>query len=326
MKGLFVDGIFNPFRQIPVLPEGYPGPVIRASTILFVKGDFGRVTCQQLVSGPFGIWYNVYEAFSDCRIRFHHKKPFLGVHAMLEGEPFYEINGVHSVFFKEQQCDFYYQPLLDSTIHLQKGCRYQCLVICLKADQVKQYLTHFDTAKRFAQKLFAKKPAVLHGNPLLLNFVLKAILQEILVCTATPDLQNLFVKIKIHEFLFHFFAASVPVDPVKPEIRDRLLEVKKGIEQNFTHHVPIRKLAKKSGMNTTSFKSAFKTVFGMGPFEYLVETRLRRALELLRKRELSIQRVADTVGYKSFGSFIKAFKRKYGDTPGQIKKTFPVEP
>ena len=325
MKGLFVDGMFHPFRQIPVLPEGHPGPLIRASTILFVKGNFGRITCQQLVSGPFGIWHSVYETSSDCRIRFHHEKTFLGIHATLEGEPFYEIGGLYSVFFKEQQYDLYYQPLLDSTMHLQKGHRYQCLAICLKADQVKPYLARFDTAKRFAQKLFAKKPAALHSNPVLLNFVVKAILQEILTCTAAPDLQYLFVKVMIHELLCHLFAASVSNDPVRPEIRNRLLEVRKSIEQNCTHHVTIRQLAKKSGMNTTSFKAAFKTIFGMGPFEYLVETRLRRAIELLRKRDLSIQHVADTVGYKSFGSFIKAFKRKYGGTPGQIKKNFPVE-
>ncbi|MES2006405.1 MAG: AraC family transcriptional regulator [Bacteroidota bacterium] len=326
MKGIFVDGVFKPFRQIPALPEGYPGPIIRASTILFVKGNFGRVTCQRLVSGPFEIWHSVYETLHECRIRFHHKKAFLGVHAVLEGDSLYEIHGFHSMAFKEQQCNFYYLPLLDATVHLQKRALYQSLNMCLRAAQVKPYLTHFDTGKRFTAKLFQKEPVVLHNDPLQMSFALKGIIQEILTFTSAIDQQDLFLRIKIHEFLFYLFGASLPIDPIKPEVKDKLLAIKKSIEQNFTQHFTIRQLARKCGMNTSSFKSAFKSAFGMAPFEFLVETRMHHAIELLQKRSLSIQRVADATGYKSFGSFIKAFKRKFGATPGQIKKTFPIEP
>lgn len=326
MKGVFVDDIFKPFRQIPALPEGYPGPVIRTSTIFFVKGNFGRVTCQRLVSGPFEIWHSVYEVLQNCQIRFHHKKAFLGIHAVLQGESFYEINDLHPVVFKEQQCNFYYLPLLDATVHLQQKNAYQSLNLCFRAAQVKPYLAHFDTGKRFTKKLFQKEPVVLHDTPLQMSFALKGIIHEILTFTSVIDLQDLFLKIKIHEFLFYLFGAAIPADPIKPEIRDRLLEIKKSIEQHFTQHFTIRQLARKSGMNTTSFKAAFKKAFGMPPFEYLVEIRMQHALELLQKRDLSIQRVADAAGYKSFGSFIKAFKRKFGVTPGKIKKPFPNEP
>ncbi len=326
MKGIFIDGQFKPFRQIPALPEGYPGPVIRTSTIFFVKGNFGRVTCQRLVSGPFEIWHSVYEAAQDCSIRFHHKKAFLGVHAVLEGDSYYEVPDFESVFFREQHCNFYFLPLLDGTVQLTKRKQYQSLNMCLRAAQVKPYLAHFDTGKRLTEKLFQKEPVVLHGEPLPMNFSLKGVIQEILTFSSAIDQQDLFLKIKIHEFLFYLFGASLPVDPIKPEIRDRLLEIKKNIEQDFVHHFTIRQLAKKAGMNTTSFKAAFKTAFGMGPFEFLVETRMQHAVSLLQKRDLSIQRVADASGYKSFGSFIKAFKRRFGVTPGQIKKTFPHEP
>ncbi len=198
--------------------------------------------------------------------------------------------------------------------------------MCLRAAQVKPYLANFDTGKRFTVQLFQKEPVVLHQDPLHMGFALKGIIQEILSFTAAIDQQDLFIKIKIHEFLFYLFGASLPVDPIPPEIRDRLLEVKKIIEQEFTLHFTIRQLARKSGMNTTSFKTAFKKAFGMAPFEYLVEVRMQHAVTLLQKRDLSIQRVADASGYKSFGSFIQAFKRRFGVTPGKIKKTFPNEP
>lgn len=279
-----------------------------------------------MVSGPFEIWHSVCEALQDCSIRFHRKKAFLGVHAALEGESFYEIDDFHSVVFREQQCNFYYLPLPDGTLHLQKRNRYQGLNICLRAAEIKPYLAHFDSGKRFREKLFQKEPAVLHDEPIQMNFALKGIIQEILSFTSAIDRQDLFLKIKIHEFLFYLFGAALSIDPIKPEIKDRLLEIKKSIEQNFTQHFTIRQLARRCGMNTTSFKTAFKNAFGMAPFEYLVETRMHHAIELLQKRDLSIQRVADAVGYKSFGSFIKAFKRKYGVTPGQIRKAFPIEP
>lgn len=326
MKGVVVDGVFKPFRQLPALPEGYPGPVIRTSTIFYVKGHFGKVTLQRLVSGPFEIWHGVYEAFQDCSIRFHHKRAFLGVHAMLNGASDCEIHPFARAPFNEHQCNFYYLPLLDGTMHLQKGKQYQTLNMCLKAAHVKSYLTHFETGKSFREKLFQKLAAQLHSEPVPMSFALKSIIDEILSFRSALDQQDLFLRIKIHEFLFYLFGLRPAVDPLKPALRNSLEESRNYIEQHFTEHLTIRQLARKAGMNTTTFKAGFKKAFGMAPFEYLVDIRMQHALELLRKRDLSIQRIADASGYKSFGSFIKAFKRKFGMTPGQIKKTFPSEP
>ena len=73
-------------------------------------------------------------------------------------------------------------------------------------------------------------------------------------------------------------------------------------------------------MNTTTFKVGFRHEFGAGPFEYLDTIRMARAIELLKEGQLTINRIANDIGYKSSGSFIKAFKNRFNYTPGQARK------
>jgi AraC-like DNA-binding protein len=326
MRGIVVEGQFTPFRQLSFLPEGYPGPTLRTSTIFFVKGTFGKITLQRLVSGPFEIWHGVYEAHRDCSIRFHHKRAFLGVHALLSGDINHAIAGLPAEHYAARQCNFYFLPVLDGTLHLLKGGKYQSLDICIRAQQVKSYLTHFPSAKLLKEKLFQKTTGSLHAEAVPMDYSLQSIVQEILRFNGPIDQQDLFIRIKVHEFLFHLFGLNHPTSDIKPEYKDRLQLAYQFITANFTQHMTIRQLSKMAGMNTTSFKSGFKKAYGMAPFEYLVEVRMQHAIELLQKRDLSIQRVADDTGYKSFASFIKAFKKRFGSTPGQIKKNFPIEP
>ena len=54
--------------------------------------------------------------------------------------------------------------------------------------------------------------------------------------------------------------------------------------------------------------------------ELLDETRQGVAIELLNTANLSVESVAERLGYAETASFIHAFKRWTGTTPGQYKK------
>lgn len=64
----------------------------------------------------------------------------------------------------------------------------------------------------------------------------------------------------------------------------------------------------------------FKKMVHMTPWEYLLEYRLSRSMELLDKKDLNISEVAEMTGFSTVSYYITEFKKKKGDTPLGYRK------
>lgn len=78
-------------------------------------------------------------------------------------------------------------------------------------------------------------------------------------------------------------------------------------------------LAHLVGTNEFTLKRDFKTLFGTTVFEMLRQHRMARARALLLDTELSIQEVAERVGYRHGSHFSTAFKRTFGHPPSHLR-------
>jgi AraC-like DNA-binding protein len=87
------------------------------------------------------------------------------------------------------------------------------------------------------------------------------------------------------------------------------------IKADLRKHLTIREIAARVGTNSYSLKRTFKEVYGMGPYEYLVEIRLQKASELLLQMDYSVKTISKQVGYRSPSSFVAMFKRKTNMSP-----------
>jgi AraC family transcriptional regulator, activator of mtrCDE len=77
----------------------------------------------------------------------------------------------------------------------------------------------------------------------------------------------------------------------------------------------IDSLAKAAGLSRSAFISRFKHAFGQTPISVLRDLRMRRAKALLKNSNLSLEDVAEKVGYSTRTSFLRAFKKSYGAYP-----------
>lgn len=78
---------------------------------------------------------------------------------------------------------------------------------------------------------------------------------------------------------------------------------------------------KKAGINAKQLKTGFKALFGSGVYTYLKTKRIEAAYEAVLQQDQTLKYIAKTFGYKSTGSFIKAFKKHFGKTPGEVSRT-----
>ncbi|SDC62854.1 AraC-like ligand binding domain-containing protein [Paenibacillus sp. CF095] len=91
------------------------------------------------------------------------------------------------------------------------------------------------------------------------------------------------------------------------------------IENNYSKMISIDHLAEHVSLSKYHFIRRFSSSTGLTPGAYLTRVRTEKAMELLRGTTLSIEVIAEQVGYSSGSYFIKAFRSITGVTPGEFR-------
>jgi YesN/AraC family two-component response regulator len=97
--------------------------------------------------------------------------------------------------------------------------------------------------------------------------------------------------------------------------------IKEYIEANFSSpDLSLAGLSDQFQMNSSSLSTLFKEDFGEKFVVYLCRIRMEHAKELLRTTTLPVQDISEKAGYLHQMSFIRAFKKTVGTTPGDYRK------
>ena len=99
-----------------------------------------------------------------------------------------------------------------------------------------------------------------------------------------------------------------------------LLSAPEGNAPNVLDPLTIPALSRMAMLSATTFKDAFRRLYGLPVHAWLRQRRMERAAELLRDSSLSVLGVAQSVGYGSASQFTAAFRRQYGMTPAKYRK------
>lgn len=87
------------------------------------------------------------------------------------------------------------------------------------------------------------------------------------------------------------------------------------IEHNYMNDISVESIAESSGLNRSYFGKIFKESVGKSPQEFLINYRMIKAAELLRRTRYSINEIGCAVGYPNQLHFSRAFKSVYGVSP-----------
>ena len=90
------------------------------------------------------------------------------------------------------------------------------------------------------------------------------------------------------------------------------------IDANYMNAVAIRDIARLVGVERTYLAKIFKEKTGRSMQDYLIDTRLSKAAELL-ERGYTVAESAAIAGYGDSFNFSKMFKRRYGASPSAYK-------
>lgn len=95
------------------------------------------------------------------------------------------------------------------------------------------------------------------------------------------------------------------------------------LERNASEACSISGLASIVGLSPYHFLRLFKRESGVTPYRFLMQARIRKAVELLRDTRLPVTEIGFSVGFGDLSNFINFFRREIGCSPSQFRKAEP---
>lgn len=178
--------------------------------------------------------------------------------------------------------------------------------------------------ENYLPELIKPQEDFVKGPSFYMTLEMQQAVHKIFTTTYTGNTRLLFLKSQVNELLAHFFALLA--NDVKSELseldKNKLFHAKEIVSQNYTQPPSIVQLSKLIGLNSSKLKKNFKELFGISVYKYIQDERLKKAYDLLRNSERSVQEAAWEVGYESLSSFSNAFHKKFGARPNEVRQQF----
>ncbi|MBN1187912.1 MAG: response regulator [Bacteroidales bacterium] len=111
---------------------------------------------------------------------------------------------------------------------------------------------------------------------------------------------------------------SVPkINPVNDHFIQKVMEY---IENNIeSSDIKIDDFAKSLSLGRTKFYKKLKSIIGLSPVDFILEMRIKRAIQLMEAEHLTFSEIAYKVGFNEPAYFSKCFKKYTGMTPTEYR-------
>jgi len=101
----------------------------------------------------------------------------------------------------------------------------------------------------------------------------------------------------------------------------RLAAALTAIHQDPAADWTLEGLSRLAALGRSAFAERFRQVVGETPLRYLTQWRVQRAKRLLADSALSLDRIAELVGYETAASLSRVFRKVSGYTPGAYRRS-----
>ncbi|GAA3399628.1 helix-turn-helix domain-containing protein [Paenibacillus hodogayensis] len=98
--------------------------------------------------------------------------------------------------------------------------------------------------------------------------------------------------------------------------------VKTFVEANLAHDLSLQIVSERVHLHPRYFSQLFKEETGINFVDYVNKRRLEAAAQLIKTTDLTVERIAASVGFNTPAYFIKKFKEAYGVTPKTYKVNY----
>ncbi len=114
-----------------------------------------------------------------------------------------------------------------------------------------------------------------------------------------------------------FIGHGIPLPSGAPSPLERIaMEIRSRPGHDWTTEA----MARRCSLSIPQFNRQFRQCMGKSPRQFVIHQRVSRAEHLLRESDMTIQQIAQALGYNDHFFFHRQFRKITGKTPGDIRK------
>lgn len=148
------------------------------------------------------------------------------------------------------------------------------------------------------------------------DYVAKPFSPELLLARVASLIENRRRIIEKFNSGEGFIPASVTKNPLDEAWLGKIMTI---INNNIDNEAfSVEELGQSIGMSRSNLFRKLKAITGKTPIEFIYFIRLKRGMELLLERKLSVSQIAYEVGFGNPSSFSKSFKKQFRKSPSDF--------
>jgi AraC family transcriptional regulator, arabinose operon regulatory protein len=109
-------------------------------------------------------------------------------------------------------------------------------------------------------------------------------------------------------------------NPGRSATDDAVDEVARQIREDPGRDWTVAGMARRAALSRAQFTRRFVAQFGMSPAQYLIQSRIDRAHQLLTETGMTVTQTAAALGYTDVPYFSRQYKQRTGRTPSQDRR------
>lgn len=112
---------------------------------------------------------------------------------------------------------------------------------------------------------------------------------------------------------------QAPSTALRPLEHQRAARLRDWLGSGAADALSMDAIAQHMGCNASTLQTQFRQAFGQPIFDYLRESRLRRAADAITAQGFTIAQAAELAGYRSQANFATAFRKLFGFAPRNLR-------
>lgn len=303
----------------------HPDPLINGSVGLEASGEFGLVRFYHVECPDFSICYSNYNISRHTTLSAWKDAPMLVLHFTVINTMHYKLEDLPEMVLLQGQFNLMYAPVVKNKFWFQKNENYTTFGVHLSVPYIEKIAANFPLLQQFIKKVKEKTACILGRHHGLVTPEMTCIIRNLLSCDYKSDVKNMYLEEKVMQLFVLSLDQLANGNINKTQITLRPYDIEKIHEahdyiiRNLENPCTLIELARKVGINDFKLKKGFKQIFGTTVYESLIDSRMEKAKCLLINTDGPIENVAFSTGYKNLSSFITAFKKRMGCSPGRYR-------
>lgn len=306
----------------PGFPDEYNGPILRGAVALSAKTNIAELIIQELTGDQYSVRLIIGKFLKKVTASGSILIPGLYSYHMLKNGMRKEFDTVGKLHLRQDQYTCFFAEPTACKVRLEKSGNFRSIDLFYSPKLLEELIPYFPELK---DVLLESPSIMLPGKACWSLPTMKEITNQLLNCPYDEATRQFYFDLKVRELLYQMLQNAFKRNPAEHHFRlwetARIHQARTILECYISRKPPsIRSLSKQVALNEFKLKAGFRQYFNAGVFEWLMEQKMQHAKDLLLTTNKPIKDICSLVGYPRTTNFITAFRRRFGMTPGSLRR------